>query len=193
MGAIAEVSSRLPVTRTAPAADPAPFRDRCGAPSTSSYRVHIFLDNLAQSQAPEPTVMSMRNALLRSALLLAVALPVEALAAPRAWQRAPVDPFEDEYEYVERDNGDIFDMLMGGPPRRYRPVPVDPYTGLPLGPGARRAGRGALSALPPSYAFEPEYEGLGMAVDPKYDRQIVRYAGPHALGTIVIDKPAKFL
>ena len=135
----------------------------------------------------------MPNLLLRSALLLALALPVEALAAPRAWQRAPVDPYEDEYEYVERDNGDIFEMLMGAPPRRYRPVPVDPYTGLPMGLEGRRAGRGAVSALPPSYEFEPEYEGLGMAVDPKYDRQIVRYTGPHAPGTIVIDTPAKFL
>jgi len=32
-----------------------------------------------------------------------------------------------------------------------------------------------------------------MAVDPAYQRQVVRYAGSHQPGTIVIDTPAKFL
>jgi lipoprotein-anchoring transpeptidase ErfK/SrfK len=134
----------------------------------------------------------MHKAVLWSVLLLAAAIPLEASAAPRAWQRAPVDPDEVEYEY--RDVGGLFEILGGRnrDPYGYRPLTVDPYTGLPVESRGRR-GRGALTALPPSYGFEPESEGLGMAVDPAYQRQVVRYAGSHQPGTIVIDTPAKFL
>jgi lipoprotein-anchoring transpeptidase ErfK/SrfK len=139
----------------------------------------------------------MRRSLLCSALLFALAVPVAGVAAPRQGQRAPVDTYGKEYgyEYPEGDEGGLFEMLTGrGPDRRaYRPLPVDPYTGLPVQPRGRPGTRGAVTALPPSYAFEPEYDGLGMAVDPIYERQMVRYAGPHGPGTIVIDTPRKFL
>ena len=137
----------------------------------------------------------MRPSVFCSALLLALAVPLEVSAAPRGWVRAPVDPYEEEIEV--RAAGGLFDMLFGGQPRDPydrvdRPLPVDPYTGLPVQPRVRH-GRGALTALPPSYEFEPEYEGIGMPVDPMYRRQLVRYNGPHRPGTIVIDTPAKFL
>ena len=53
------------------------------------------------------------------------------------------------------------------------------------------APRGAVAAIPPSYAFEPETDGLGIAVDPAYRRQLVAYRGRHQPGTIVIDTPKR--
>jgi lipoprotein-anchoring transpeptidase ErfK/SrfK len=138
-------------------------------------------------------VIPMRLSVSCLALLTVLLVPLDALAAPRGWQRAPVDPYE--YGYADRDVGGLFEMLLGErrpDGRAYRPIPVDPYTGMPVEARPRR-GRGALTALPPSYEFEPEYEGLGMAVDPRYGRQVVRYGGGHQPGTIVIDTPNKFL
>jgi lipoprotein-anchoring transpeptidase ErfK/SrfK len=138
----------------------------------------------------------MRKPLLCSLVLAALAVPLQASAQPRGWQRAPVDPYAAEYEEVHPYGGGLFEMLMGGrTPHRpsYRPLQVDPYTGMAVEARPRRGTRGALTGLSPSYAFEPEYEGLGIAPDPRYERQMVRYSGPHRPGTIVIDTPSKFL
>jgi lipoprotein-anchoring transpeptidase ErfK/SrfK len=137
----------------------------------------------------------MRPSVLSSALLIAFLAPLDAGAAPRGGPRAPVDPYGYQYEYVDRNVGGLFEMLWGERQpytRAYRPLAVDPSTGAPVETRGRR-GRGALTALPPSYEFEPETEGLGMAVDPIYERQMVRYAGRHPPGSIVIDTPNKFL
>jgi lipoprotein-anchoring transpeptidase ErfK/SrfK len=145
----------------------------------------------------------MRVLLLLSALVLAAAVPGEAFAAHRNKQRVqPGAPPGDEEVTLEGDSagGGFIEMLFSGRDpghgaRSYRPLPVDPYTGLPVGPSGapRRAPRGAVAALPPSYAFEPEEDGIGMAVDPEYERQIVAYDGRHGPGTIIIDTPSKFL
>jgi lipoprotein-anchoring transpeptidase ErfK/SrfK len=146
--------------------------------------------------------------------LLALAGPAE--AGPRSWPRAePVDPYEDEAFYEPEPygrprgvrapappvyrggpyGGGPIEMLMTGrDPTPYgygRPVPVDPYTGEPI--GVARPRRGAVAAIPPSYAFEPETEGLGLAVDPAYRRQLVAFRGAQRPGTIVIDTPNRFL
>jgi lipoprotein-anchoring transpeptidase ErfK/SrfK len=112
----------------------------------------------------------------------------------------PIDPYGDEVivESGPYGGGFIEMLLTGRDPgpyaRSYRPPPVDPYTGQPIERIAPRpAPRGAVAALPPSYAFEPEQEGIGIAVDPKYQRHVVAYRGPHRPGTIVIDTPSKFL
>ena len=131
-------------------------------------------------------------------LLLALGLP--AAAAPRS-RAVPPDPYEDDVPYAPGPyapgpyGGGLIEMLMTGRDpspygRPYRGVPVDPYTGEPIGP--RRGLRGA-AAVPPSYEFDPETEGLGMAVDPAYQRQVVPYDGRQAPGTVVIDTPNKFL
>jgi lipoprotein-anchoring transpeptidase ErfK/SrfK len=154
----------------------------------------------------------MHRSLLCSALLLALAAPVDGVAAPRNGRRAPVDFYEetlrngqrapvdvygDAYadQYLEDDEGGLFDVLTGrGSDRRASgALAVDPYTGLPVHSRGRTGTRGAMTALTPSYSFDPEYEGLGMAVDPIYERQMVRYSGPHSPGTVVIDTPRKFL
>ncbi|HEV2558267.1 MAG TPA: L,D-transpeptidase [Microvirga sp.] len=131
-------------------------------------------------------------------LLIASALAV--FAAPFSADAQPRRFFPGEVEIDEEPpmGGGFIEMLMTGRDpgpyhRSYRPVPVDPYTGEPLEVRPRRGTRGAVAALPPSYAFEPEEEGLGIAVDPKYHRQVVRYDGPHKPGTIVVDTPRKFL
>jgi lipoprotein-anchoring transpeptidase ErfK/SrfK len=134
----------------------------------------------------------MRLVLLVSAAAL-LAAPLDATAQPRRF--FPDDP---EIHADPPLGGGFIEMLMTGrdpAPYRgaYRPVPVDPYTGEPIEVRPRRGTRGALAALPPSYAFEPEEEGIGMAVDPRYFRQIARYDGPHKPGTIIIDTPRKFL
>jgi lipoprotein-anchoring transpeptidase ErfK/SrfK len=161
-----------------------------------------------------PAILSL--ALLAPALLapalLALAGPGE--AAPRGWQRAqPIDPYEDETVYEPGPygryrnpappglhgapyGGGLIEMLMTGrdpTPYGYGPrgVPVDPYTGEPI--RVPRPRRGAVAAIPPSYAFEPETDGLGIAVDPAYRRQLVAYRGRHQPGTVVIDTPNRFL
>jgi lipoprotein-anchoring transpeptidase ErfK/SrfK len=134
----------------------------------------------------------MRLCLLATAVV-ALVTPFEASSQPRRF-------FPGEAEvYAEPPlGGGFIEMLMTGRDptpyaRTYRRVPVDPYTGEPVEAHPRRSTRGAVAALPPSYAFEPEDDGIGMAVDPRYYRQIVHYDGPHKPGTIVIDTPKKFL
>ncbi|HEY8381937.1 MAG TPA: L,D-transpeptidase [Microvirga sp.] len=151
----------------------------------------------------------MRRILISTACLLALA--GTALSAPRGVPRPyPVDPFEEDILEEAPYGGGFIEMLMTGRdptdhrrPFRRPPVdpytgeilsrgPVDPYTGERLAP-PRRGGRGAVAALPPSYAFDPETDGVGMEIDPKYQRQVVAYAGPHKPGTIVIHTPSRFL
>jgi lipoprotein-anchoring transpeptidase ErfK/SrfK len=145
----------------------------------------------------------MRSLLLCSALLLAATLPGEAFAGPRKLQRVqPIDPYGEEEVVLEGSpyGGGFIEMLLTGRDptpyaRPYRPLPVDPYTGLPVERREFRRGAppGAVAALPPSYEFEPENEGIGMAVDPQYQRQVVAYRGSHKPGTIIIDTPSRFL
>jgi lipoprotein-anchoring transpeptidase ErfK/SrfK len=142
----------------------------------------------------------MMRALVAISAALAALLPLQTGASPR---RAP-SPFPREvYEVAPPQDGPygggFIEMLLTGRDPTpyapsYRPLPVDPYTGLPYEPrGARRPlPRGAVAALPPSYAFEPE-DGVGIAVDPQYQRQVVAYGGAHAPGTIIIDTPSRFL
>jgi lipoprotein-anchoring transpeptidase ErfK/SrfK len=146
----------------------------------------------------QPSVVRMRHPVstVSLALLLSAALVLPAVSAPRGWQRAPAyNPYADEEVYEPVPEYGRGYGREPGPPQgwpyapAYRPVPVDPYTGRPYGP----APRGAVAALPPSYAFEPETGGLGMAVDPAYRRQLVRYGGRHAPGTIIIDTPSRYL
>src|SRR5215212_9541058 len=84
----------------------------------------------------------MHKAALWSVLLLAAAIPLAASAAPRAWQRAPVDPDEVEYEY--RDVRGLFEILGGRnrDPYGYRPLTVDPYTVLRVRARNRRPRHG---------------------------------------------------
>jgi len=138
----------------------------------------------------------MRMPLLCSALMVSIlALPSVASAAPgaRTGYRAPLPyEYEDDLDGPEPDGSFIGRLLTNRDPapyaRPYRPMPVDPYTGLPVQPR-----RGAVAAIPPSYEFEPDNNGIGMAIAPMYRRQVVAYAGPQPPGTIVIDTPAKFL
>jgi len=63
------------------------------------------------------------------------------------------------------------------------PVPVRAYAPDPFeAPGTRRA------ALP-----EAREEGIGRAIDPRFQRQEVAYDGGQRPGTIVIDTPSRFL
>jgi lipoprotein-anchoring transpeptidase ErfK/SrfK len=105
--------------------------------------------------------------------------------------------YEDEVDLYGRDDGVIERLLTEREPpsrfRVYRDLPVDPYTGLPVGQRHRRGPDRALAAVPPSYEFEPETEGLGLAIAPQYQRQLVAYSGRHKPGTIVIDTPSKYL
>jgi lipoprotein-anchoring transpeptidase ErfK/SrfK len=139
----------------------------------------------------------MRMPLLCSALMfVAVALPPSAFAAPgaRHGYRAPPTVYEDDVYGAEE--GFIERLLTHREPApygRYRPLPVDPYSGLPFGPRTRAAPNRAVAAIPPSYDFEPENEGIGIAIAPQYQRQLVAYAGRHGPGTIIIDTPSKFL
>jgi lipoprotein-anchoring transpeptidase ErfK/SrfK len=142
----------------------------------------------------------MRMPLWCPALLLCVAaLPSLAFAAPvaRYGYRAPPMVFEEDASVYGVDDG-VLERLLGerGPApygRAYRPLPVDPYTGLPIGPRTRRSPGRAVAAVPPSYEFEPENDGIGLAIAPQYQRQLVAYAGRHKPGTIIIDTPSKFL
>jgi lipoprotein-anchoring transpeptidase ErfK/SrfK len=141
----------------------------------------------------------MRMPLLCSVIVLSfAALPTLASAAPgaRTGYRAPPVEFEEDLDGPEPDGGFIERLLTNREPapysRAYRPLPVDPYTGLPYGPRVRR-GPGTVASVPPSYDFEPDNEGIGIAIAPRYQRQVVPYTGPQKPGTIVIDTPAKFL
>ena len=61
---------------------------------------------------------------------------------------------------------------------------------LPFDPLPRSAAPVRHAALPPeAYTVAP----IRKAVDPRYMRQSVDYAGPHAPGTLVIDTPSRFL
>jgi lipoprotein-anchoring transpeptidase ErfK/SrfK len=129
--------------------------------------------------------MRLKPVLLAAA---AIAVPAVSLAGPGARYSVPGG------RVGTQDGGFIAPLLSGREPDPaapiYRPLPVDPLTGLPLGRPVHVAPR---SALPPSYAFEPESEGLGMALAPEYRRQEVVFRGSHKPGTIVIDTPSKFL
>ena len=123
-------------------------------------------------------------------LPLAAALALPAAAAPRKWRPvAPPDPYADE-EYFD---GGLEPLPAGRDPYAY----ARPYGRLPAGSfweePALRPVYGTAAGLPPSYAFEPETEALGMAVDPAFMRAVVPYSGRHAPGTIVIDTPHKYL
>ncbi len=141
----------------------------------------------------------MRRSLL-CLLLVATLLPAAgSQAAPRGPYRAqPL--YENDLPDDGPYGGGFIEMLLTGREpsphiRRARPVPVDPYTGWPAEPyaGGRPAPRGAVTLLPPSYSFEPEEEGIGMAIDPAYERQVVAYNGREPAGTIIIDTPSRFL
>ena len=87
----------------------------------------------------------MRMPLLCSAIVLSLAaLPILASAAPgaRTGYRAPPVEFEEDLDGPEPDGGFIERLLTNREPapysRAYRPLPVDPYTGLPYGPRVRR-------------------------------------------------------
>ena len=143
---------------------------------------------------------TMRRLALCLAFIPALSLASAASAAPRHQRVQAYDPFA-EMPAVEEDYGGGFiEMLITGRDptpllRPHRPLPVDPYTGLPVEPrGVRRAPPpGGVAAIPPSYEFEPEMEGLGLAIAPEYHRQVVVYRGRHNPGTIVIDTPNRFL
>jgi lipoprotein-anchoring transpeptidase ErfK/SrfK len=132
-------------------------------------------------------------------LLAALLLSHSAAAAPRHQRAQPYDPYAEMPLDDPSYGGGFIEMLITGRDptpyaREYRPVPVDPYTGRPARHGGvSRPPRGAVAAVPPSYDFEPEWEGFGMAVPPEYHRQVVAYGGRHKPGTIVIDTPNRFL
>jgi lipoprotein-anchoring transpeptidase ErfK/SrfK len=121
-------------------------------------------------------------------LAAALAVPAVALAGPGARYSVPGGGVGSQ------DGGFIAPLLQGRSPDPsapiYRPLPVDPLSGLPLG---RPVQTGPVRALPPSYAFDPESEGLGVAVAPEYRRQEVAFAAGYRPGTIVIDTPQHFL
>jgi lipoprotein-anchoring transpeptidase ErfK/SrfK len=121
-------------------------------------------------------------------LAAALAVPAVALAGPGARYSVPGGGVGSQ------DGGFIAPLLQGRVPDPsapiYRPLPVDPLSGLPLG---RPVQTGPVRALPPSYAFDPESEGLGVAVAPEYRRQEVAFAAGYRPGTIVIDTRSKFL
>ena len=85
--------------------------------------------------------------------------------------------------------GGFIELLMTGrdPTAHVRPVRPNPLYGAVQAP----YGRTQMAALPGS--LPGEEIGIGRVMDPKYRRQTVDYAGPHAPGTIVVDTPAKFL
>jgi len=93
--------------------------------------------------------------------------------------------------------GGFIELLLTGrdPSPSIRPVrqlPVDPETGRLI----RQGTRSSTATRPSPIAALPspgEAGSVEIALDPKYERQIVSYDGPHAPGTIVIDTPAKFL
>jgi lipoprotein-anchoring transpeptidase ErfK/SrfK len=80
--------------------------------------------------------------------------------------------------------GGFIELLMTGrdPSSSVRPLRQNPL----YAPERTR------TAALPGFGLGEE-AGIGRIVDPKYRRQTVDYAGPHAPGTIVVDTPAKFL
>jgi lipoprotein-anchoring transpeptidase ErfK/SrfK len=85
--------------------------------------------------------------------------------------------------------GGFIELLMTGHDptpslRAARPNPL-------YGTAQPSYGRTQTAALPGTGLGEEA--GIGRIIDPKYRRQTVDYAGPHAPGTIVVDTPAKFL
>src|ERR1051326_158864 len=73
----------------------------------------------------------------------------------------------------------------GPPPRSFR-APAEAQE-----PAAQR--QASLPVNDPNDAASNYLEAEHAPVDPKYDRQVVAYAGKEAPGTIVIDTPNKFL
>src|SRR5215207_1872253 len=108
----------------------------------------------------------MRMPLVCSAIIASlVVLPSAVAAGPgaRTGYRAPLPfGFQDDLDGPEPDGAFIGRLLTNRDPapyaRTYRPLPVDPYTGLPVAPRTRR-GPGSVAALPPSYEFEPDNDG----------------------------------
>ncbi|WP_460449159.1 L,D-transpeptidase [Alsobacter sp. SYSU BS001988] len=126
---------------------------------------------------------SAKNSLLLTLLLGAATLPGAAQAQP--YGRANL-------------GGGFIEMLMTGrdpTPRAAAPIPTP---GAPLGaPPALWPAPQPMTA--PRYASLPQGgppEPMGRierGFDPRFERQVVEYDGPHAAGTIVIDSPNKFL
>jgi lipoprotein-anchoring transpeptidase ErfK/SrfK len=140
----------------------------------------------------------MKPLVLHCVAFASILLPAGVDASPRH-SRPPAPDFYADMPPADAYGGGFIEMLLTGRDptphvRSYRPLPVDPYTGEPAPPrGLRRAPRGAVAALPPSYEFEPETEGFGLAIAPQYHRQIVAYDGRQRPGTIVIDTGNRFL
>jgi hypothetical protein len=92
--------------------------------------------------------------------------------------------------------GGFIELLMTGRDPGHTIRPVRPLYGSPLASDPfHREPRSPynyprVAALPGAPDGAPGIERL---VDPRYLRQSVDYAGPHAAGTIIIDTPAKFL
>jgi lipoprotein-anchoring transpeptidase ErfK/SrfK len=96
---------------------------------------------------------------------------------------------------------DVYGNLLSLPAYGYPPgYPADGYSdNYPLvtrpasRPGARAVDpmTGYAYGAPPAY--EAEDEGLGVAISPQYERQIVAYRGSERPGTVIIDTPAKYL
>ena len=97
--------------------------------------------------------------------------------------------------------GGFIELLMTGgtaapAPAPVRPAPVSasgrvlygaPEASDPFAPDARQPRVAALPGAP------HEAAGIGRAIDPQYQRQVVEYDGRQAPGSIVIDTPQKFL
>lgn len=80
----------------------------------------------------------------------------------------PADGYNDNYPLVTR------------PASRPRSQRVDPMTGYAYGG----------TPLP---GYEAEDDGVGYAISPQYERQVVAYRGREQPGTLIIDTPAKYL
>ncbi len=129
---------------------------------------------------------------MKRAILLSAALLVLASAQGAEAQPAPGAAY----------GGGFIELLMTGrdpgPPVQPMRQGYDIPMGVPmLGPdyGAEiygpRGMRSRMAALPSSP--EADSIGIGRVLDPRYERQLVDYDGPHRAGTIVIDTPSKFL
>ncbi len=153
-----------------------------------------------------------RSEFIRPCLFGAAALAgTTCLAAPAFAQRADFVPVASGYAapapgsygggFIEllmtgRDpsraaNAAAYQQPQGAPGGRHNAAlyGVDPMTSAPMVQG--QAYRRQMAATQPNGA---DYERpVEKALDPRWQKQSVAYAGPHRPGTVVIDTPNKFL
>lgn len=134
----------------------------------------------------------------RSVFLMAL-LPATAFAQPTGYYygSSPRDAYGNalvvpgyDYPYARAQDGYSGDYPR--PSRRaYRPRPVDPLTGYPY---EAHPSHGSLAALPQDFESDDGFDnGVGYAIAPRFQRQIVTYRGGERPGTVIIDTPSRHL